>query len=234
MQFADGHHDEIADQPERACLAAGCKVRGGRRHDQIGECHAQQRRAHSLAMVDISVPRRACQAHSLIRIGVKTKIISGLSARNQVVGISPLPEAEVDASARCNLRPTTAACCPAGRRSPRRTSPARTRTSSPTIARRSPRVERRARLRPALAAGASSSGGRWRMPDEIDREADQHADAGGREAVVPADLAAERAGDQRRQERPDIDADIVDRVGAHAARVVRARRASRLASRRSA
>ena len=56
---------------------------------------------------------------------------------------------------------------------------------------------------------------------EIDRKPDQHADAGGGKAVMPARLLAERAADQRRQERSDIDADIKDRIGAVAAAVAR-------------
>ena len=47
----------------------------------------------------------------------------------------------------------------------------------------------------------------------------QHADAGGGKAVMPAGLLAERAADERRQERADIDADIEDRIGAVAAAV---------------
>ena len=49
---------------------------------------------------------------------------------------------------------------------------------------------------------------------QIDAEAHQHADARRGEAVVPAVLDGERAADQRRQECPDIDADIEDRIGA--------------------
>ena len=56
----------------------------------------------------------------------------------------------------------------------------------------------------------------WR---EIDRELDQHADAGGGEAVMPAVLLAQRAADQRREERAEIDPDIEDREGAVAPRV---------------
>ena len=41
-----------------------------------------------------------------------------------------------------------------------------------------------------------------------------------REAVVPADLAAERAAHERCQECADVDADIVDRVSANAAWVI--------------
>ena len=54
---------------------------------------------------------------------------------------------------------------------------------------------------------------------EIDRKRDRHADAGRREAVMPAELFAERAADQRREKRADIDADVEDRIGAVAARV---------------
>ena len=49
---------------------------------------------------------------------------------------------------------------------------------------------------------------------EINGEPDQHADAGSGEAVMPAGLFAERAANERRQERTDIDADIEDRIGA--------------------
>ena len=54
---------------------------------------------------------------------------------------------------------------------------------------------------------------------EIDRQPERHADAGRAEAVVPAELLAERAADQRRQERAEVDADIEDREGAVAARI---------------
>ncbi len=57
-------------------------------------------------------------------------------------------------------------------------------------------------------------GRQQRQRVEIDRQPDAHADAGGGKAVVPADLFAERAADERRQERADIDADIEDRIGA--------------------
>ena len=51
-------------------------------------------------------------------------------------------------------------------------------------------------------------------PDNPHRE---HADPGGGEAVMPGRLFAERAADQRRLERAEIDADIEDRIGAMAA-----------------
>src|SRR6185369_7432874 len=56
---------------------------------------------------------------------------------------------------------------------------------------------------------------------EIDAQADQHADAGGGKARVPAIGDRERAADERRQERADIDADIEDRVAARAPLIVR-------------
>ena len=56
---------------------------------------------------------------------------------------------------------------------------------------------------------------------EIDAQPDAHADAGGGEAVVPADFLAERAANERRQKRADIDADIEDGIGAVAARIAR-------------
>src|SRR4029453_397468 len=54
---------------------------------------------------------------------------------------------------------------------------------------------------------------------EIDQQPNHHADAGSAEAVVPADLLAERAADERGQERPEIDPDIEDRVGAVTPRI---------------
>ena len=56
---------------------------------------------------------------------------------------------------------------------------------------------------------------------EINAKPDAHADAGGGEAVVPADFLAERAADQRRQKRADIDADIENGISAVAARIAR-------------
>ena len=56
---------------------------------------------------------------------------------------------------------------------------------------------------------------------EINSEPDQHADAGGGKAVMPAGFLAQRAANQRRQERAEIDADIEDRIGAVAAMVAR-------------
>ncbi len=56
---------------------------------------------------------------------------------------------------------------------------------------------------------------------KINRKPDAHADARGGKAVVPAGLLAERAADQRRQERADIDADIENGIGAVAAVIAR-------------
>src|SRR5262249_47205634 len=54
---------------------------------------------------------------------------------------------------------------------------------------------------------------------KVSREPDQHADARGAEAIVPADAFSERAADERRKKRPDIDAHVKDRIGAIAARI---------------
>ena len=56
---------------------------------------------------------------------------------------------------------------------------------------------------------------------EVDRERDRHADPGGGETIMPAQLLAERTAHQRREERPDVDADVEDRIGAIAPRVSR-------------
>ena len=48
---------------------------------------------------------------------------------------------------------------------------------------------------------------------EINRQADQHADAGGAEAVVPAIHFAERAGDERRGDDTAVDEQIVNLEG---------------------
>jgi hypothetical protein len=60
-----------------------------------------------------------------------------------------------------------------------------------------------------------------RRGGEVNAEPDQHADAGGAEAVMPAGAFAEAAADERRQKRTEIDADIEDRVGAVAPAVAR-------------
>src|SRR3546814_10016726 len=55
---------------------------------------------------------------------------------------------------------------------------------------------------------------------EIDGEADQHADAGGAEAVMPAINFAKRADDQRRGDHAGVDAEIEDLEGVGAAVVL--------------
>ena len=50
---------------------------------------------------------------------------------------------------------------------------------------------------------------------EIDRGRDQHRNASRCETVVPADRLAKRTGGQRREKRADVDAEIIDRIGAH-------------------
>ena len=69
------------------------------------------------------------------------------------------------------------------------------------------------------AAFGECVGRQGRRGAEIDDEAGGHADAGGGEAVMPAEFFAQRAADERRQERAEIDADIEDREGAVAAAV---------------
>ena len=56
---------------------------------------------------------------------------------------------------------------------------------------------------------------------QIDRKRDGHADAGCGEAVMPAELFAEGAANERRQECAEIDADVKDRIGAVAALIAR-------------
>src|SRR5262249_47357531 len=69
----------------------------------------------------------------------------------------------------------------------------------------------------------------WRFPElilwqerrsaKVDTKADQHADASGGKAKVPAGLLTERTADQRREERSKIDANVENRIGAVAARI---------------
>jgi len=49
---------------------------------------------------------------------------------------------------------------------------------------------------------------------EVESERDRHTDAGGGKSIVPAQLLAERAADEGREERADIDTDVKDRIGA--------------------
>src|SRR6516164_4061896 len=65
-------------------------------------------------------------------------------------------------------------------------------------------------------------GRKKRQRIEVNAKPDHHADAGGGKTVVPAEAFAERAADQRGEERAEIDADIEDRIGAVAARIARA------------
>src|SRR3990172_10844741 len=51
-------------------------------------------------------------------------------------------------------------------------------------------------------------------------DTDCHADTGGHEAPMPTDFLAERARDQRRKERAEVDAHIKDREPAVAARIM--------------
>src|SRR3954447_9899209 len=47
---------------------------------------------------------------------------------------------------------------------------------------------------------------------QIGRKSGKHPDSGRGEAVAPAPLLAEGAGNERRKEGPDIDSDIEDRI----------------------
>ena len=56
---------------------------------------------------------------------------------------------------------------------------------------------------------------------EVESERDRHPDAGGGKSIMPAQLLAERAADEGREERTDIDTDVKDRIGAVAPMVAR-------------
>ena len=81
-----------------------------------------------------------------------------------------------------------------------------------------------AMTRPISWLGARSatprSGGSQRPARQIDDEAEHHHHAGAAEAVMPADLLAERAGNQRRGDHADVDEDVEDLERHRAAQVV--------------
>ena len=56
--------------------------------------------------------------------------------------------------------------------------------------------------------------------EDVLREAECHADRGGAEAPVEADPGLQQAGDQRPDERAEVDAEIEQRESAVTARVV--------------
>ncbi len=58
-----------------------------------------------LMRVEGSEPRRAWRAHNATTKGVKAKIMKGLKAWNQVVGISAAPQQEVDGAVGVLVRP---------------------------------------------------------------------------------------------------------------------------------
>src|SRR6266508_3398045 len=143
-------HSQLASGAPADCQAAPTMIR-------LASATPKQP-SDILVTVEGSLPRRACHAHSATMNGVKAKIINGLKAWNQVVGISP---------------------------------------------------------RDPGCLGLVQLVGRQRPHRvEIDCECDRHADAGGGEAVVPAQLLAERPADQRREERAEIDPHIEGRIGA--------------------
>ena len=80
---------------------------------------------------------------------------------------------------------------------------------------RSSRLKPRPR-RPTGAGGSRVPSGSHLRPEQVDHERDQHADARGAEAVMPAVDLTERAGDQRRRDHGGIDEQKVDleRIGA--------------------
>ncbi len=88
---------------------------------------------------------------------------------------------------------------------------------------RQDRAPLRSIQRPPLVARCHHTialvGRQQRSGIKVNDEPDGHADAGGAEAVVPADALAERPADQRGEEGAEIDADIEDRIGAVAARI---------------
>ena len=145
--------------------------------------------------------------------GVKAKIRNGLTARNQVVGNGESP---TDAAVGVAVGPERdgVALLLVGRPEERHRQ-----RQQDERAHRAPFVAaERLRLAGGLAPG-ERVGRQHRRGIEVDRKPDRHADAGRGEAVVPAELFAERAADQRRQERAEVDADVEDREGAVAARV---------------
>ena len=89
IELADGDDREIAEQPQPARLRRPPPLPGGADHDQIGERHAEAAERH---LGDgRGLARRAAPATPTARsrTGVKAKIMNGLKAWNQVIGISP-------------------------------------------------------------------------------------------------------------------------------------------------
>ncbi len=82
------------------------------------------------------------------------------------------------------------------------------------------------RGRPAVLM--SEVGGEGALPEEVEAKTRDHADAGGAEAVVPAEPLAECAADQRRKERAEIDPHVEDREGAVPSRITLGVKASDL------
>ena len=78
----------------------------------------------------------------------------------------------------------------------------------------------RTRFRSAAASGARRVGRQVAVAGDIDGKADQHADAGGAEAPVPAGFFAQRADDERRGDDPGVDAEVEDLESVGAAVVV--------------
>ena len=71
-------------------------------------------------------------------------------------------------------------------------------------------------------------GGEGALPEKVEAETRDHADAGGAEAVVPAEPLPERAADERREERAEVDPHVEDRECAVPPRITRRVEASDL------
>ena len=92
--------------------------------------------------------------------------------------------------------------------------------------------------RRAIAAGGARRHDRSGLPardrlgqvlaaEHVNHQSREHADTRGAKTPMPAIELAERAADQRRQKPADVDADIVDVVGAPAAGILGADKANR-------
>ena len=206
IKFADGDDDEIGKQPEPACLRAA-RVPSGGDHDQIGrgveeaaDRHLGDRRrlARALPAPERDDERREGEDHERVerlepgdRNFRAEQVAVGVFARPQHDGVALLLVGAPEQADRQHQRHDRA-------------------DRQPGLA----ADGRRARL-----AFGEAVLRQCRRGEQIDDEADGHADAGGGKAVVPAEFLAERAADQRRQKRAEIDADIEDREGAVAAAV---------------
>ena len=169
--------------------------------------------------VEGSIPRFSCHAQNPITKGVKVKIMNGLKAWNQVTGISPCQTMRsmvrsVWSSAHSTI---VLPCC--------------SYVAQNNVVGRNNAISARMARHSLRSSGFLSSPRGLGLVHlvrrqhghgvKVDDERDRHADAGGGEPIMPAQLLAERAANQRREERADIDADVEDRIGAVAPMVSR-------------